>query len=116
MATTRRFHFAIAIAATLTVVSCDTGQRAAAGDSHPMTLTITIDGTSFQPDNATVKVGDRIVWMNKDPFPHTATSKPSFDSGSIDAGASWSYVASQAGEFQYVCRFHPTMKGTVRVK
>jgi plastocyanin len=110
-----RFRFVI-VAAALALLSCEKGQRAASAAPRPMTLTITIDGTRFQPDNATIRVGDTIVWVNTDPFPHTATSKPSFDSGTIDSGASWSYVASTPEEFQYVCRFHPTMKGTVRVK
>jgi plastocyanin len=114
--TTRRFGPAVIVAAALVLVSSEKGQRTASAASRPMTLTITIDGTQFKPDNATIRVGDRIVWVNKDPFPHTATSKPSFDSGSIESGASWTYVASAPGEYQYVCRFHPTMKGIIRVK
>jgi plastocyanin len=111
-----RYRIAIAAAALLALLSCERGRPAAAGDTRPMTFTITIDGTRFEPEDATVKVGDKIVWVNKDPFPHTATAKPAFDSGTIDAGASWSYTASQAGEFPYVCRFHPTMKAMLRVK
>jgi plastocyanin len=111
-----RHRLAIVAAALLALLSCEKGRSAAAGDSRPMTLTITIDGTRFAPEDATVKVGDTIVWVNKDPFPHTATSKPAFDSSAIEAGTSWSYTASQAGEFPYVCRFHPTMKATLRVK
>jgi len=63
-----------------------------------------------------VKRGDRVVWMNKDPFPHTATAHGTFDSGSIAPGHSWSYSARKPGEFAYVCTFHPGMKGTLIVQ
>jgi plastocyanin len=80
------------------------------------THTIAMDGTRFIPETLTVQRGDRVVWVNKDPFPHTATAKGTFDSGSIAAGHSWSYVAHKPGEFAYVCTLHPGMKGTLLVK
>ena len=80
------------------------------------THTVAMDGTRFTPETLTVKRGDRVVWMNKDPFPHTATAVPTFDSKSIAAGHSWSYVASESGEFAYVCTLHPGMKGTLIVQ
>lgn len=61
--------------------------------------------------------GDRIVWTNKDPFPHTVTADTKlFDSHSIAPGASWSYVAKRPGEYAYSCTLHPTMKGKIIVK
>ncbi len=81
------------------------------------THTVAIDGTEFRPLILSVKRGDRVVWENKDPFPHTATaSDRSFDSHSIAPGKSWSWVAKKAGEYPYVCTLHPTMKGTVIVQ
>ena len=70
----------------------------------------------FNPGQLTVQRGDRIVWANKDLFPHTATaSNKAFDSGSIEAGASWTYVAAKPGDYPYGCSFHPTMKATIKV-
>ena len=71
----------------------------------------------FSPAVLSVHRGDRIVWVNKDLFPHTvsATGKV-FDSGSIESGGSWTYAANKQGEFSYSCSFHPTMKGSVRVQ
>ncbi len=81
------------------------------------THTVAIDGTAFVPPVVRVHRGDRVVWVNRDPFPHTATAKGhSFDSRNIPAGGSWSRVASKAGTFEYVCNFHPTMKGTLVVE
>ena len=78
--------------------------------------TIVIDGTAFAPAAATVQRGDRVTWVNKDPFPHTATANGAFDSGSIAAGASWTWVPDKTGTFDYVCTLHPTMKGRLVVR
>ena len=64
----------------------------------------------------TVKAGDTVVWVNKDPFPHTATAQGVFDSKYIAAGKSWRFKARKAGEFPYICTLHPTMKGTLVVR
>ena len=82
----------------------------------PKTYTVAIENMQFNPGQLTVHRGDRIVWANKDLFPHTATaSNKAFDSGSIQAGASWTYVAAKPGDYSYGCSFHPTMKATIRV-
>lgn len=84
--------------------------------SAARTHTVTIENMQFSPSELTVQRGDTIVWVNKDLFPHTATSDKTFDSGSIAANASWSYVAARSGEYAYGCTFHPTMKGKIIVK
>lgn len=91
---------------------------AAAETRKPVTHTVTIDASRFQPAKLTVRVGDSVVWVNKDLFPHTATSKPAgtFDSKVIAAGKSWTYTATKKGALDYVCIFHPTMAGTLTVK
>ncbi|MCG2577251.1 cupredoxin family copper-binding protein [Dechloromonas sp. XY25] len=78
--------------------------------------TVVMDGTQYEPATLTVKRGETVVWINKDPFPHTATAPGVFDSHSIAAGKSWKYKARRAGEFPYVCTLHPTMKGMLRVE
>jgi plastocyanin len=81
------------------------------------THTVSLEGVSFQPADLTVNVGDTVVWVNKDPFPHTATASGAhFDSKEIPAEKSWTYTPTAAGEFPYVCTYHPTMKGMLRVK
>ena len=90
---------------------------AAAGAAKPAPHTITIEGTAFTPAELTVKPGDRIVWVNRDPYPHTATSEASgFDSRPIAPEKSWTYVARKKGDFPYTCAIHPSMKGTLHVK
>ena len=83
----------------------------------PVAHTVTIDGTRFSPEQLSVNAGDTIVWVNKDLIPHTATSKSGgFDSQVIATGKSWKYAATKKGNFPYICSFHPTMKGTLRVR
>ena len=78
--------------------------------------TVLIDGTRYQPQKVSVKAGDTVVWVNKDPFPHTVTAKGAFDSKDIAAGASWKHVMRKAGTYDYICVYHPNMKGTVEVR
>ncbi|WP_233528037.1 plastocyanin/azurin family copper-binding protein [Cupriavidus sp. P-10] len=75
-----------------------------------------MDGIRFEPQELTVKAGDAVVWINRDPFPHTATTKAGvFDSKTIAAGQSWKYRPIKAGVFPYGRSLHPTMEGTLRV-
>jgi plastocyanin len=101
------------LAALVLLASCGGSGPAATGVTH----TVTMDGTGFVPRELTVNVGDKIVWKNQDPFPHTATSKEAgFDSKEIDEGESWSYTAEKAGDFNYVCTLHENMTGVLHVK
>jgi plastocyanin len=77
---------------------------------------VTIENMQFTPQKLTVRVGDRVEWLNKDLVPHTATADAkAFDSRSIAPNASWKFVAHHTGEYGYDCSFHPTMKGTLTV-
>jgi len=104
---------ALAVVAALGLGSLSPG--AAAQAPRPAPHTVVMEAVAFQPAALTVKVGDRVVWVNRDPFPHTATSA-TFDSKDIAPGASWTYTATAPGEFPYVCTLHPTMKATLRVR
>jgi plastocyanin len=88
----------------------------AIGAGKPATHTVVIEGTKYEPETLTVKRGDTVVWINKDPFPHTVTAKGVFDSHDIAASRSWKYTARKAGEFAYICTLHPNMKGTLKVE
>jgi plastocyanin len=84
---------------------------------RPVTHTVAIDGTRFQPDDLAIAPGESVTWINRDPFPHTVTATAgTFDSKEIQPGESWTYKAPKKGDLTYVCMLHPTMKGTLRVK
>jgi plastocyanin len=92
---------------------------ACGADTHakPAAHVVTIEGMQFKPAALTVHRGDRITWVNKDLFPHTATGlRGSFDSTPIPAGGSWTFSAAESGTFAYTCTFHPTMRATLTVR
>lgn len=77
---------------------------------------ITIEGTSFTPSELSVKLGEPVVWINKDPFPHNVTSTAGgFHSGDVGSDHRWQWRATKVGRFAYVCTLHPGMKGTLVV-
>ncbi|MEO6237350.1 MAG: cupredoxin family copper-binding protein [Vicinamibacterales bacterium] len=103
----------VASASHMPGMAADAAAKAAPAVVH----TVTVEGTAFTPADLTVKVGETITWINKDPYPHTATSQTgAFDSGSIGPDKSWKYVVRKTGEFPYLCTIHPSMKGVIRVK
>ena len=78
--------------------------------------TVTMEITGFTPPSLTVKRGTTVSFVNKDAYPHTATSAGNFDSKEIGAGKTWKYKAAKAGMFDYICTLHPNMKGTLVVQ
>lgn len=73
-------------------------------------------GFEFIPAEMTVAIGDTILWINRDPVPHTATARDSsWDSGRIEAGDSLRMVVG--GEFggEYFCVYHPMMTGSFQL-
>jgi LPXTG-motif cell wall-anchored protein len=71
----------------------------------------------FVPATITIGVGDTVVWTNNSGSPHTSTGG-SWDSGTMNPGASFSHTFSGAGSFPYHCEFHESlgMVGTVVVQ
>ena len=87
----------------------------------PKVVTVEIRDFKFEPATVTVHEGDTVVWKNDDSVLHTATEdvadkKPAFDSGNIQTGASWRYVAQKKGTYNYICTVHPNMQGTLIVQ
>lgn len=103
-----------ATACLLLVAICgSTTQPATSVHTH----SVIIEDLKFTPENLTVNRGDKIVWVNKDLFPHTVTATDrSFDSGSIEVNGEWAYVAAKPGKYAYACSFHPNMKGSLQVQ
>jgi plastocyanin len=110
-------RLAVVLAAAAGLLLVQVGADAAGQRRKPRTHTIVMEATAFSPEKLTAAAGDTIVWVNKDPFPHTATSGAGkFDSGAIAAGKSWKYTVRRKGTFDYLCTFHPTMKAVLRVE
>lgn len=93
----------------------DAPARAVAPAVASSVAQVSMRNLQFYPVNIEVKKGEAVEWKNDDLVPHTATSA-SFDSGTIVSGQSWRHTFTDAGNFPYVCTFHPQMKGVVIVK
>ena len=62
-----------------------------------------------------VKVGDTIVWVNRDTVPHTATARDKSFDVRVQQGQSVSMVVKKAGNIALYCIYHPAMRGTLIV-
>jgi len=114
---TRRTAAAGAALCVLAVCAVAFRLDAEAAARKPVTHTVTVDAVKFSPADLTVKVGDSIVWVNKDIVAHTATTlKPGFDSKMIQSGKSWRHIVKRKGELPYTCSYHPLMTAVLRVK
>ena len=108
--------FAVALACAWGLLCIADAAVGASAAAKPVTHTVIIDSVKYEPEALTVKRGDTVVWVNKDPFPHTVTAAGAFDSHSIAVGASWKYVARKAGDYAYTCTLHPNMHGMLKVE
>jgi amicyanin len=78
-------------------------------------------GLNYAPASVTVAKGGKVTWTNNDPVPHTVTSTSvpsgasSFDSGNMNANATYTVTFTVDGTYQYKCTYHPWMHGTVVV-
>lgn len=113
MKLTRRNAFKVA-AIALAIPSMAT---VAMADGHAKKHTVQIKGFAFEPAEITVSAGDTIEFINADGAPHTATAdNSSFDTGRLSKGEAGAVQFSEAGTFDYFCKFHPGMRAKVIVQ
>jgi plastocyanin len=100
--------------ATTTTESSD-GSPAPSGEAQRSEKVEIVEFT-YGPDPVTVQTGGKVIWVNRDTAPHTATADDgSFDTGTIERGKLGSETFKEAGTYPYFCEIHPTMHGTVEV-
>lgn len=77
---------------------------------------VEIANFAYDPDPVTIEEGGKVIWINRDSAPHTATAEDgSFDTGTLEEGKLKSETFKEAGTYAYVCSIHPQMHGTVEV-
>ena len=79
------------------------------------TIEVTIDKLTFAPAEVAAKVGDTVVWTNKDILAHTTTATSGAWNAAIAPKQTGKLVVKQAGTFDYFCKYHPNMKGKLTV-
>jgi plastocyanin len=120
----RMLPLLVGIAAAALVAGCGGGSDGATasapsdGASSGPPSSISIRDFKFSPDKISVPSGARVTVTNSDSAPHSVTADDgkSFDSGTIQPGASGPIDAPGAGTYAYHCTIHPFMTGTLVVK
>jgi len=82
------------------------------------TLSVSIVGQAggFSPSAPEAQVGTTVTWTNADTMTHTITDdNAQFDSFDIAAGESWSLTFTEIGVFNYYCKYHPMMEGSITI-
>jgi plastocyanin len=70
----------------------------------------------FDPGSVNVQPGTTVKWVNQGQHKHTVTSdQAKWDSGDLAAGATYSVTFKTPGTYDYHCRHHKEMKGTIVV-
>jgi plastocyanin len=80
---------------------------------------VSIDNFNFTPKVLTIAPGTTVTWINHDDVPHTATAKGkshAFDSNPLDTDEKFTFTFTTAGTYDYYCKVHPHMTGTIIVK
>jgi plastocyanin len=79
--------------------------------------TIEIKGYKYGPPMLSVPAGTTLTWVNHDEEPHTVTSTTgAFNSAGLVSDDTFVQTFTKPGTYQYFCKVHPYMKGTVVVK
>ena len=79
---------------------------------------VDISGFAYCPSSLTVAAGVEVTWTNADLAAHTVTydgAEGQVDSGGMAQGQVWATRFGMPGTYQYFCRFHPGMTGTIVV-
>lgn len=92
------------------------GNAAAPSGNAVRSAKVEIVDFAYDPDPVTIEEGGKVIWLNKDSAPHTATAEDgSFDTGTLEEGKLKSESFKQPGTYEYICSIHPQMHGTVEV-
>ncbi len=82
----------------------------------PKVHTIVVDKMKFGAVPPGARVGDTILWVNRDVFRHTATARDGSFNVDLPAGKSGRIVLKRAGAIAYYCVYHPGMTGVLTVR
>ena len=92
------------------------GNAAAPSGDAVRAAKVEIADFAYDPDPVTIEAGGKVIWLNQDSAPHTATAEDgSFDTRTLQQGKLKSETFKTPGTYTYVCQIHPIMHGTVVV-
>jgi plastocyanin len=97
----------------LVAVGCSKAEVPAAGKVQSGEVTVNLKNMKFVPNAITVKKGTKVTFDNKDAMLHDVLQievkqlgkeKPSFDSGEIMPGKSWTMTFDTPGTYPILCQ------------
>jgi len=102
------------------VMACLAGAALAAASAcspaaPPKTYQVVLKDLMFGPLPAQARVGDTIEWDNEDIFLHSATAKDGSFDVDLKPGVHQPMQLKKAGTFDFICKYHPGMKGRLVV-
>ncbi len=80
-------------------------------------VTISMKDIKFVPEEAAVKVDQKVTWTNDDTAPHNVTAEQGadFKSETMNKGDTFEYTPTKPGTIDYVCTIHPGQNGRLTV-
>lgn len=86
-----------------------------AAQSAPREIVVVMDNMNFGRLPNDAKVGDVIVWDNRDTVQHTATARDGSFDVRLQPGKKGRTVLRRAGDLAIYCIYHPMMRATLKV-
>lgn len=104
-----------AIKTLMAIIAGLAGAASSATAVEAREYTVGMQNMAFGPIPSGLKVGDTIIWTNKDSVPHTVTARDhSFDLR-IGPGESSRVTLTKAGSYQIYCVIHAPMRASFNV-
>ena len=94
------------------------GGGATSGGGGGGSVTLSADDLEFNPTDLSAAAGDTIEFTNDDDVKHSFTLEEVDIDEDADAGESVSVSLGDAepGSYEFICKYHPDMTGTLEVQ
>ena len=78
---------------------------------------VSISNQGFEPVSLTIRVGDRVRWINNSQENHQPTDNQDlWQAKELKPGDTFTQVFDRSDTYQYYCSLHPELKGTIVVE
>lgn len=93
-----------------------TESTSAEGPAPGQQYRLTIEEFAYKPNPITIKPGVIVAWVNKDSVAHTITHDGGEFDTELNPGRGFGRTFGTPGTFNYHCKIHPSMTGTITVQ
>jgi plastocyanin len=103
------------IAALAASLACFTLAAPSGAQPRPREIVVVMDNMNFGRLPSDAKVGDVIIWDNRDTVQHTATARDGSFDVRLQPGKRGRTVLRKAGSIAVYCVYHQMMRATLKV-